>query len=52
MSKKKNTKEATMPSTQKKQLLSEDWLSVILAMGFILLASIGVIGKNGISILF
>jgi hypothetical protein len=46
----------TQSSDQAKQpirfYLNEDWLSVILAFLLILLSAIGILGKNGFSILF
>lgn len=41
-----------MEKSTKRITLSEDWLAVVVAFGLILLSAIGILGKNGINIIF
>lgn len=41
-----------MTEPSKKPWLNEDWLAVWIALVLIALATIGVLGKNGINIVF
>lgn len=41
-----------MSETPKKLSISEDWLAVLIAFILIALATIGVLGKHGINVVF